>query len=485
MAEESLKSKTVKGTMWSAIDNFSQYIVTFIVSIILARLLSPDDYGLIGIITIFTAVSNVFVSAGFNSALIRKKDSTEDDYNTVFICNLLTSLFLYALIFIGSPYIAEFFNRNELVDLTRVSALSIIVLSLAIVQRARLTKQIDFKTQTKITVIASISSAAIGIGMALAGCGVWSLVAQDLSLKSITTILLWSYNRWIPNLRFSSKSFHELFGYSWKLLVSSLLDTLWKELYQVVIGKFYNPASLGQYTRSSQFARFFSENLTGVIQRVTFPVLSTVQDNKPRMLEAYKRIIKVTMLPCAVLMLGLAAIADPFIYCTIGPKWHDAAVYLPYICISMSLYPLHAINLNMLQVQGRSDLYLVLEIIKKVIALLPLAIGAFIGIIPMLLVNIIVGIISYFLNSHWSGKFLGYNSFAQLKDVSSSYLVAIIVALSVYFLKYLPLSYWIILPLQIALGFVVTIIVCEITKLSEYREVKGIVIPVISKLKRK
>lgn len=479
---ENLKDKTVKGVAWSGIDNVTQMGVSFIVSIVLARLLSPDDYGLIGIIAIFTSVCNTLINAGFNSALIRKKDCTDDDYNTVFIINLVLSLILYAVIFFCSPLIADFFGREELTALTQVSTLSMIVGALAIVQQTRLTKRIDFKTQTKITLTASASSGALGIVMALMDFGVWSLVAQQLAAQALRTILLFVYNKWLPKLRFSRASFHELFGFGWKLMLSGLLDTLWKELYQLVVGKFYSPATLGQYTRSKQFSQMFSSNLTNVIQRVTYPVLSNIQDDKERMVSAYRRIIKLTMFITAISMLFLGAISEPLLYCLIGPKWHDAAIYLPLICLTGSTYPLHAINLNMLMVQGRSDLFLGLEIIKKIIALGPLFVGAFVGIIPMLLTNIITTIIVYFLNSYYSGKFIGYSSWMQIKDFAPSYGVATIIALSVYFLKFLPITYWIVLPMQLLLGAVVFFIVAH--QMEEFKELKNMVKPVLKKLER-
>lgn len=479
MAEQGLKDKTVSGVAWSGIDNVVEYSVQFVVSIVLARILSPDDYGLLGLIVIFTAIGNAIVGGGFFNALVRKKDIKEDDYNTVFIVNLGVSLFLYGIIYLCSPYIASFFGRVELVTLTRVSSLGMIIGSLAIVQRARLTKRIDFKSQTKITLISSITSGVIGVIMAFCGFGVWALVAQDLVNRTLKTVFLWFFNKWMPALRFSMQSFKELFGFGWKILIAHIIDTVWKELYQVVVGKFYSPATLGQYSRAKSFSQLFSSNLTAVIQRVTFPVLSDIQDNKTRMMDAYRRIIKITMFVTAVSMFALGSISEPLLYCLIGPKWHEAATYLPVICIAGSLYPLHAINLNMLQVQGRSDLFLGLEIVKKIIALAPLFVGAFVGIMPMLYVNLLTGLIAYFLNSYYSGKFLGYSSWMQLKDVAPSYGVATVVALSVYFIKYLPISNWIILPIQIVVGVMVFFVICKTTHIKEYDELKEIVMPYI------
>ena len=469
---ESLKNKTVKGLGWSALDNAARYGMQFMIGIVLARLLSPDDYGLLGLVGIVTVVCTALVNGGFTTALIRKKDVTDDDYNTVFICNLGMSLLLYGVTFLCAPLIADFFSREELTPLVRVTSLGLIIGALSMVQQTRLTKRIDFKTQTKITLVATAVSGVVGIGMALMGFGVWALVGQQLTSQTISTILLYIYNRWLPCWRFSIESFHELFGFGWKMMVSALLDAVWKELNQVVVGKFYNPATLGQYTRAKHYAQLFSKNLTAVMERVTYPVLSSIQDDKERMVSVYRRMIRTSMFITTVAMFTLGAVSEPLIYCMIGPKWHEASTYLPLICITYSLYPLHAINLNMLQVQGRSDLFLGLEVIKKIITLAPLFIGAFIGIMPMLLTNIVIGIIAFFLNSHYSGRLLGYSSWMQLRDIAPSYALAIAIALSVWFLKYLPLSYWIVLPMQITVGAAVFFSICELFKMNEYKEIK-------------
>jgi O-antigen/teichoic acid export membrane protein len=250
----------------------------------------------------------------------------------------------------------------------------------------------------------------------------------------------------------------------------------------VVVGKFYSPATLGQYSRSKEYPSIFSSGITNIVQRVSFPVMSQVQDDKVRMLNGYRRIIKDTMFITAIILILMGAVAEPLVYCLIGPKWHEAATYLPLICISMSLYPLHAINLNMLQVQGRTDIYLYLEIIKKVISIDPLCLGIFVNIYWMLIASIITGVISFFLNSYYTGKKLGYSSWKQLKDVAPSYGIAFVVALSVYFFKYLPFSNWIILPIQILVGITMLLVICEKLKLPEYVEIKDIVIEYKNKI---
>ena len=483
MPVESLKDKTVKGVGWSAIDNVAGYAVTFVVGIILARLLSPEDYGLLGLIGIFTAICGSFINAGFGSALIRKKDATEDDYNTVFIYNLAMSVLLYGVMFLCAPLIADFFERQELIALTRVSSLEMIIGSLAMVQRTRLTKRIDFRTQTKITIISGIVRSIIGITTAFIGWGVWALVAQGLTATTISTLLLWYFNRWMPRLKFSTTSFRELFGFGSKLLASSLIDTIWRELYQVIIGKFYAPATLGQYTRATMFSSLFSSNITNIIQRVSYPVLSEIQDEKARLKDGYQRIIRTTMLITLCCMLMLAAIAKPMIIVLIGEKWTQAAYFLQIVCFSAMLYPLHAINLNMLQVQGRSDLFLKLEIIKKIIAVGPLLMGIFISIYWMLIGSVFTGLIAYYLNAYYSGPFLRYSIWNQIKDILPSFLIAF----SAAFLSYIPVilveisnidipwskAAFVILPLQITIGALTILLLCEKTHTPEYMELKS------------
>ena len=482
---ESLKNRTVSGVGWSAADALLGQGVTFLVGIILARILSPDEYGIIGIVTIFTSILTGIVDSGFSNALIRKTDASNEDYNTMFIINMVVSVILFLLLFLSAPQIATFFARPELVEIIRVMGLILIFQACSIVQITILTKRIDFKTKTRASIVAAIISGIIGITMAYRGLGVWALVGQQLSRNLLYTVCLWLLNRWWPSWKFSIESFHYMWGFGWKLMLSGLLNNIWNQLYQVVVGKFYSPAILGQYSRSHEYANLFSTNLTSILQRVSYPVLSELQVDINRMVSAYRRLIKVSMFVTAVCMISMGAVSEPLIYCLIGPQWNEAARFLPLICISMSLYPLHAINLNMLQVQGRSDVFLYLEIVKKVIAIGPICLGIFVNIYWMLIGSIVVGIVSFFLNSYYTGKRLNYTSFMQLKDVAPSYGVALLIALSVYFFKFLPISNWIILPIQIVVGVIVFFLFCEKTKMEEYMEIKGIALQYISKLKRK
>ncbi len=484
MVEPSLKNKAVNGVGWSAADAILGQGVTFLVGIVLARLLSPTEYGLIGIISIFIVVLNGVVDSGFSNAIIRKQDTTNDDYNTMFFTNLGFSLLLYVGLYFSAPAIATFFGREELVALTRAMGIILIINALSIIQVTILTKSVDFKTKTKASLTSAVISGFIGIILAYCGYGVWSLVAQQITKQLLYTLCLWVLNKWVPTLKFSLQSFKYMWGFGWKMMVSGLLNNIWNQLYQVVVGKFYSPATLGQYSRSKEYANILSANFTAIIQRVSYPILSELQSNPERMVNGYRKIIKLTMFVTAISMIFMGAVAEPLIYCLIGPQWKEAATYLPLICISMSLYPIHAINLNMLQVQGRSDIFLILEIIKKIIAVGPICLGIFVGIQWMLIGSIVTGIVSFFLNSYYTGKKLHYTSWMQLRDIAPSYAIALVIALSVYFLKLLPLSYFAILPIQIVIGTCVGLLLCKICNLPEYNDLKRIIIEKVNGYKK-
>lgn len=480
---ESVKNKAIKGAGWSFADNIMSQGITFLVGLVLARLLTPEEYGLIGIILIFIALFNSIVDSGFSNALIRKNDAKDIDYNTVFITNMVLSVVLFFALYFSAPAIARFFNQPSLAPLTRVMGSVVIINAFAIIHRTILVKRVDFKTQTKVSLIASVASGVIGIAMAVAGYGVWSLVGQQISRQLLNSVFLWVWTKWYPKIQFSIESFKELFSFGWKLLVSGLIDTVWREIYQVVIGKCYSAETLGQYTRAQQFGSIFSSNLTAVVQRVSYPVLSEIQDDKARLKLAYQKVIKVTMLVTFCCMLGLAAIAKPMILVLIGEQWLPAVPLLQIICFMMMLYPLQALNLNMLQVQGRSDLFLKLEIIKKIIAVGPLLIGIFMDIYWMLWGSVITGFISFYLNAFYSGRFLNYSIWEQIKDILPSFIVAILMALVVFALSFINLPPFVLLVIQLMTGVVLVVILCELTKLDAYIEIKNILLSFINKIR--
>lgn len=481
----SLKQKTINGLFWSFIDSFATQGVQFIVGIILARILSPREFGLIGMITVFIAISQSFVDSGFSNALIRKKNCTQKDYSTVFYFNLLVGVLFYIILFFSASTISAFFEEPQLTLLLKVLGIGVVLNAIAIIQRTILTKEINFKLQTRVSVVASVGSGTIAITMALLDYGIWSLVALTLARFGLNTLFLWIWAKWKPLKVFSKKSFNELFAFGSKLLISGLIDTIYRNVYYLIIGKYFSAKELGFYTRADQFKAFPSQNLNAIITRVIYPVLSRIQDDKEKLRLAYQKIIRTTMFITFSLMLGMAAVAKPMIITLIGEKWMPSVIYLQMLCFVGMFYPLHALNLNMLQVQGRSDLFLRLEIIKKILAIPTIIIGIIWGIKIMIGGMMVNTLIAYYLNSYWSGKMIGYSFNQQVKDILPAFLTALSMALVVFGLGILlalpPLATLII---QVISGAVFIIIFSEITHLKDYIFLKSLILEKISTLKK-
>lgn len=423
---DSLRSKTVKGVVWSSIERFSTQGVQFLIMIIMARLLTPKDYGLIGMLAIFLAVAQSLIDSGFSQALIRKQDRTDVDNSTVFYFNIVVSSVLYLILFIAAPFVADFYNQPELTSVMRIVCLGVILNSLAVVQRALLTVRIDFKTQAKASLSAAVISGCIGIVLAYCGFGVWSLVVQQLLNLSVNTLLLWIFSKWRPIAVFSWKSFHELFAFGSKMLASGLLDTLYRNIYPIVIGKLFSASSLGHYTRAQHFSEFPSSNVTGIIQRVTYPILCGIQDETERLEAVYRKFLKLSAFIIFPLMIGMSAVACPFIDIVLGKQWGFCGQLLQIICFAMMWYPIHAINLNLLQVKGRSDLFLRLEIIKKILGITVLCITAPFGLVVMCYGQIFNSIVALVINTYYTGKLINVGFIRQMKDLLPTILLSLI-----------------------------------------------------------
>lgn len=422
----SLKEKTVKGVFWSSIDRFSSQGIQFIFSILIARMLLPSDYGVIAMLGIFLAVSQSFIDSGFGTALVQKIDRTETDFSTVFYFNILVACFFYGLLWIISPYIASFYDIPLLESVTKAVALTLIFNALGGIQNAKLTIAIDFKTRAKISLMCTISTGIIGLIMAYKGYGVWALVTQNIANSILNATLLWLFVRWIPQRTFSMQSFRQLFGFGSKLLASGLLDTIYNNIYPLVIGKFFSASTLGVYSRASSLAQYPSSNLTSVLQSVTFPVLSSIQNDEERLGNAYRRLLRMSVFIIFPLMIGLSAVADPFIRLVLTDKWEGAIYLLQIVCFSMIWYPVHAINLNLLQVKGRSDYFLKLEIIKKIIGVSMLCITVPIGIVAMCYGSICTSIICLGVNTHYTWKLIGYGFKRQMREMLPTLLHALV-----------------------------------------------------------
>ena len=430
---ESLKHKTVKGFIWSSIERFSVQGIQFLVMIIMARLLTPKDYGLVGMLTIFIAVAQSLIDSGFSQALIRKQNRTETDNSTVFYFNVVVGLLLYAVFYISAPWVALFYNSPELTALMRVICLSVVFNSFAVVQRALLTVNIDFKTQAKASLTAAIVSGIVGISMAYAGFSYWSIAAQQLVNLGLNTLLLWIFACWRPCWTYSWVSFRELFAFGSKLMASGLLDVVYRNMYLLVIGKVFTASSLGHYTRAHQFAEFPSSNLTGIMQRVTYPVLCQIQDDDERLAQIYRRFLRVSAFIVFPLLMGLSALAEPLILLVLKEQWLFTATLLQIICFSMMWYPIHAINLNLLQVKGRSDLFLKLEIIKKLLAVVVLCVTVPMGLVSMCVGQICTSLIALVINTHYTGKLIQVGFLRQMCDLFPALLLSFTMWGVVYF----------------------------------------------------
>ena len=451
MSEQTLKQATTKGLFWSSVERFSNQGVQFVFSIILARLLSPSDYGIIAMVTIFFAVAQSFVDSGFSNALVRKTDRVEEDLSTCFYFNIGVGIIAYIVLFLIAPLVANFYNQPILSPIIRITGLGVILNSLCVVQQALFTIKIDFKSQAKITLSATVISGIVGILLAYQGYGIWALVWQGVASSIVRMGLLWLMSKWRPRTGFSKSSFNYLFGYGSKLLASGLLDTIYNNIYPIVIGKFYNPAQLGNYSRALGWAQLPSANITSILQRVTFPVLSAIQDDSLRLQNSYRRLLKLSAFIVFPLMMGLASMASPLIRVILTAKWDGCVLYLQILCFALMLYPIHAINLNLLQVKGRSDIFLRLEIIKKIIGVVILIITIPLGITAMCLGMVFSSIICLIVNTYYTSRFIDVGLLTQLKDLRIILINSLVMGGGIYILT----SFIDIEGLKLVMGIVI------------------------------
>lgn len=411
-----LKEKTLSGVKWNAIGRFSTQGISFVIGLILARLLSPADYGVTGMVGIFFAIASTFIDSGFGSALIRKTDCTDADYSTAFYFNAVVGLVCCIALSLTSPFIADFFNTPILADIVVVMSINMFIGSLSIVQGARLTAAIDFKSQAKISLVTTVLSGILGITMAYNGFGVWSLVWQGVFANILRTILLVYVTKWFPKWQFSKKSFKYLFNFGSKILTASLLHTIYSNLTTLIIGKFYTAKDLGYYARGESMANLPSTNITGVLQSVTYPVLSKIQDNEERLIAVYRKYISITSLVIFFGMFLLAALAKPLIIALLTDKWVQSVIFLQVFCFALMFDHLCQLNLNILYVKGRSDLVLRLEVIKKTISISILVAAIPFGVLAICLSRAIYTQIAVFINTYYTGKLFGLGYLAQVRD---------------------------------------------------------------------
>jgi len=421
----SLKSQATAGFFWVAIERFGQLFLQAILFVVLARLLTPQDFGLIAMLMIFFAVSQSFIDSGMGQALIREKEITDQDRSTVFWFNMLLSILFYIFLFVAAPYIAVFYKQPQLISLTRVMGLSIVFYGITVVQRAELTQKLNFKTQAYATLPAFAIAGCISIILASTGFGVWSLVAQYLLLAAGSSIFLWLMRPMKILLKWNRDSFARLFGFGYKLLLSGLLNTLFAHIHKLVIGKLFSASVLGFYTQAQKMRDIITHGLMSVIDKVSYPLLSKTGGEVDRLKQNYRKMIKASSFIVFPSILLLMLLAKPIMMHVLGEKWLPAAPYLQIICTHGLLYHLHAINLNVLKVLGRSDLFLKLELIKKVNIALAIIIGIPFGIYGILIGQVISSYFALFINSFYTVKLLKYTYAQQGKDVLDVLLLSI------------------------------------------------------------
>lgn len=425
-SKNNLKQQTKKGLYWSFFNQFSNYGMQFCVGIVMARLLSPSDYGITALPGVFLAIAAVFQDSGMAGALIRKPEIEEKDYSTLFLYSIGMGILMYAALFFASPYIASYFETPVLTPLVRVTALTFLWGPITTVQYVILKRKLDFKTPTKISIATKIFSAIVGITMAYMGYGLWALVISGVLSGFLNLILIVWAVRWYPRAGWSNESFKYLWGYGNKMLASSLLETAYSNITPLFVAKYYSPADLGVYNRARNYAIMPSQNVTGVIQNVTFPVLSKMQDDDESLARNYRRMLKTTAFVVFPLMMLLAGLARPLILTMITAKWEACIILLQLLCFSLMWYPIHSINLNLLQVKGRTDLFFRLEVIKKIIGLSILVVTLPLGLVVFCIGGIISSLVCLAVNTYYTGKLINVGYLKQMRDLFPTLLLSLV-----------------------------------------------------------
>ena len=474
--EESLSLKTFSGTIWGGLERFSAQGVSFVVMIIMARILTPTDYGLVGMILVFINIAQSLVDSGFSQALIRMQDRREVDNSTAFYFNIGVGVGIYIIMWFLAPLVAKFYNEPRLLWMTRVICVGIIFNSLAVVQRALLTVDVDFKTQAKASIIAAFSAGVVGIWLAYSDFGVWSIVAYHLINLGLNCIMLWVFSSWRPKWMFSVSSFRRMFYFGSKIAVSGLLYTLYVNGYNMAIGKIYKAADLGFYTRGQQFVSFFSSNISGILQKVTYPVLCRLQDDNTQLGRVFMKMIRISSMVVFALMMGLVGVAEPMIGMFLGKKWLYSATLIQILCFGYMWFSVYSLNLNILLVKGRSDLYLKLEIVKKIVCIAVLC-----ALIPFgmealcwgLAINSLAEVV---INSFYTGKLIGVSLGRQLIQLVPSLLYALSMGVVVWLVvKAVDASYIIQFFIGTLSGIVYFILIVTLTRSSDFRYILALI----------
>ena len=469
---DNLQQKTFSGMIWTFAQHFSLEGFGFIQGIILARLLVPRDYGLIAMTQIFFAIAGVFIDSGFSNALMRKKHRKEIDYSTVFVTNIVLTFIFALCLFLSASKISSFYNEPILEDIVRANAILLVLNSVNAVQGARLRINLQFKVISFISVVNNVTIGIATIIFAYLGYGVWSLIYPNFLAPFLKFYLYWYYQRWRPSINFSWRIWKEYFSYGSKLLISALLDKFWNNIYPLIIGKFYSAVDLGYYSRARSYASLPAHTFQGVLGSVTFPILCSIQDDDSRLRDAYRNLIRVSGYVVFPMLIGLAALSKPFILVLITDKWADSIPYLTIICFASMLRPIHVLNLNLLQVKGRSDLFLRLEIIKKLISLIILFITIRYSVLIMCVGGVVSSYLALYINTYYTGKLIHVGYFMQLKDLLPSFLYSLSMGAFIYIVTSFIPNMTLQLIVGIILGITYYLLISAIFKSPELAYIK-------------
>lgn len=431
----SLKKQAKAGLFWTFLEQFGTQIIGLVISILLARLLTPQDFGVIALFTVVMSIAAVLVEGGLTSSIIRTKDPNEDDFSTVFHFNLVMSIILYVVILFCAPFIADYYQKPILTTVIRVYALTIILNAFSTVQRTQLTKAMQFKTLFKINLPSQIISGVVGIVLAYFGFGVWSLVYAALIQSFIASLQLWLYSDWKPKIIFNKQKFKFHFTYGYRITLSGLLNIIFNNIYVLIIGKQFSLQQLGYYNRADNLRQLPINNISNALNKVTFPLFAKISDDDIKLKEVYQMLMKLVMFIIAPALTLLVVLAEPLVVFLLSEKWLPTVPYLQILAVAGLLIPIHSYNLNILQVKGRSDLFLKLEIIKKINIVIIVAISLQFGIFGLLWGQVVSSFIAFFINTYYTGQFLKYNAYKQLLDILPSICLAILCGLGIYFAK--------------------------------------------------
>ncbi|MHC0447279.1 lipopolysaccharide biosynthesis protein [Flavobacterium sp. 3-218] len=424
----SLRKQAVSGMIWTFLQQFGSQLISFVVSMVLARLLLPEEFGLIGMLTIFMGIGSALFNGGLTSSLIRTQECSQEDYSTVFYFNFLGSILIYGILFIAAPWIAKFYHQPQLTIITRVYGLTFIFSAFGTVQNTILTRELKFKKLAIISVPALVISSVVGIVMAYLNYGVWSLILSTLVNTFFVSFFLWFSADWYPKLIFSKDKFIQHFYYGYKLTISAILETVFTNIYQIVIGRFYSPALVGYYTRANTLMMLPVGNISGALNKVVFPLFSKVQDDLPRFRNSYKQIMQMVLFIVTPIIVLMGLLAKPLIILLFTDKWLAVVPIFKIICFTGILYPIHLYNLIVLEVKGRSDLFLKLEIFKKILLTIILIVSFFYGFYALLWGQLIFSILALFINTHYAGKILKYSMWQQIRDILPIFIFAVVMA---------------------------------------------------------